>query len=106
MILFNKLDKDVISVNINRNQSRVTVTGHIEPSSVLNKIKSTGKYAEMWPYVPHNLVAYPYVAGVYDKKAPSGFVRKAPQAMPSPDALTEKYTWMFNDENSDACSVM
>jgi len=93
-------------VNVNRKQSRVTVSGHIEPGAVLKKVKSTGKKAELWPYVPYTMVAYPYVAGVYDKKAPSGFVRKAPQAMPSPNAMVEKYTWLFNDENPNACSIM
>ncbi|RWW28139.1 hypothetical protein GW17_00007406, partial [Ensete ventricosum] len=67
--------RGVTNVTVNRKQSRVTVTGHIEAKEVARKIKSTGKRAEAWPYVPYSLVAYPYAAGAYDKKAPPGFVR-------------------------------
>lgn len=84
----------------------MTVSGYIEPKRVLERIASIGKRAEVWPYVSYNLVAYPYVGGVYDKKAPSGFVRSAPQAMPSPNAIDIKYTSLFSDENPNACSVM
>ncbi|RRT76392.1 hypothetical protein B296_00023257, partial [Ensete ventricosum] len=96
----------VTNVNVNRKQSRVTVTGHIEAKQVLERIESTGKKAELWPYVPYNLVAYPYVAGAYDKKAPSGFVRNAAQAVPNPNAPEEQYMSLFSDDNPNACSVM
>ncbi|KAJ6796950.1 heavy metal-associated isoprenylated plant protein 21-like [Iris pallida] len=98
--------RGVISAEVNRKTSRVTVRGHVEASTVLKKVKSTGKHAELWPYVPYNLVSYPYVPGVYDKKAPAGFVRKSAQAVASPNALEEKYTWLFNDDNPNACSIM
>ncbi|EXB65622.1 hypothetical protein L484_025888 [Morus notabilis] len=94
------------SVDVNRKQSRVTVTGYVEPNKVLKKVKSTGKRAEFWPYVPYNLVAYPYVAQAYDKKAPSGYVKNVVQALPSPNAPDEKFTSMFSDENPNACSIM
>ncbi|KAK9226678.1 hypothetical protein WN943_011726 [Citrus x changshan-huyou] len=42
------------SVEVNRKQSRVTVTGYVDPNKVLKKVKSTGKRAEFWPYVPYN----------------------------------------------------
>ncbi|KAF3953559.1 hypothetical protein CMV_021010 [Castanea mollissima] len=98
--------KGAKSVEVDRKQSRVTVTGYVEPNKVLNKIKSTGKRAEFWPYVPYNLVAYPYVAQAYDKKAPSGFVKNAVQAQPDPNAIDEKLTSLFSDENPNACSIM
>ncbi|KAM3693518.1 hypothetical protein ACB098_08G171500 [Castanea mollissima] len=98
--------KGAKSVDVDRKQSRVTVTGYVEPNKVLNKIKSTGKRAEFWPYVPYNLVAYPYVAQAYDKKAPSGFVKNAVQAQPDPNAIDEKLTSLFSDENPNACSIM
>ncbi|KAF5451000.1 heavy metal-associated isoprenylated plant protein 22-like [Juglans microcarpa x Juglans regia] len=99
--------KGVKTVNVDRKQSRVTVTGYAEPNKVLNKVKSTGKKAEFWPYVPYNLVAYPYVAQAYDKKAPSGFVKNVVQALPSPNATDEKLTSLFSDENPNAyCSIM
>ncbi|XP_017701781.2 heavy metal-associated isoprenylated plant protein 22-like [Phoenix dactylifera] len=98
--------KGVTSVDVNRKQSRVTVSGHVEPNKVLKKVKSTGKVAEFWPYVPYHLVAYPYVAGAYDKKAPSGFVRNVPQAQPIPNATDVKYMALFSDDNPNACSIM
>ncbi|KAE8022822.1 hypothetical protein FH972_008591 [Carpinus fangiana] len=94
------------SVVVNRKQSRVTVTGYVEPNKVLKKVKSTGKKAEFWPYVEYNLVAYPYVAQAYDKKAPAGYVKNVVQALPSPNAPDEKLTTLFSDENPNACSIM
>ncbi|CAI0450758.1 unnamed protein product [Linum tenue] len=101
--------KGVKSVEVIRKQSRVVVTGHVEPNKVLKKILRTGKKAEFWPYVQYNLVAYPYVAGAYDKKAPSGYVRNVVQALPNPSAPTgagEHFTTMFSDDNPNGCSVM
>lgn len=93
-------------MEVNRKQSRVTVTGYVDPNKVLKKVKSTGKRAEFWPYVQYNLVAYPYVAQAYDKKAPSGYVKNVVQALPSPNATEERLTTLFSDENPNACSVM
>ncbi|KAK8659484.1 hypothetical protein V6N13_029685 [Hibiscus sabdariffa] len=98
--------KGVKSVDVNRKQSRVTVTGYVEPNKVLKRVKNTGKRAEFWPYVPYNLVAYPYVAQAYDKKAPPGYVKKAEQALQSPNAVDEKFVTLFSDENPNACSIM
>ena len=107
----------VESVEINRKQQKVTVVGYVEAGKVLKKAQSTGKKAEIWPYVPYSLVSQPYVAGTYDKRAPPGYVRSAdPGYMPSVavhhhqqqqlgrphDHLTD----MFNDENPNSCSVM
>ncbi|KAJ7943030.1 Heavy metal-associated isoprenylated plant protein [Quillaja saponaria] len=99
--------KGAKSVEVNRKESRVTVTGYVEPNKVLKKIRRTGKKrAEFWPYIPYNLVAYPYAAQAYDKKAPAGYVRNVVQALPNPDAPDEKFTTMFSDENTNACSIM
>ncbi|KAJ7943028.1 Heavy metal-associated isoprenylated plant protein [Quillaja saponaria] len=98
--------KGVKSVDVNRKQSRVTVTGYVDPNKVLKKVKSTGKRAEFWPYVPYNLVAYPYVSQAYDKKAPAGYVKNVVQALSSPNATDEKFTTLFSDENPNACSIM
>ncbi|KAF9626544.1 hypothetical protein IFM89_034957 [Coptis chinensis] len=65
----------VKSVDINRKQQKVIVSGYVEANKVLKKAKSTGKKAEIWPYVPYNLVAHPYTAQAYDKRAPPGYVR-------------------------------
>ncbi|XP_043701601.1 heavy metal-associated isoprenylated plant protein 21-like [Telopea speciosissima] len=98
--------KGVKSVDLSRKQSRVTVSGYVDPNKVLKRIKSTGKKAEFWPYVPYNLVSYPYVSQAYDKKAPAGFVRNVVQALPSPNAPDEKLTTLFSDDNPNACSIM
>ncbi|XP_020571592.1 heavy metal-associated isoprenylated plant protein 23-like [Phalaenopsis equestris] len=100
--------KGVKSVDINLKQQKVTVTGYVEPNKVLKKVQSTGKKAELWPYVPYNLVVEPYAAQAYDKKAPPGYVRNsegvtvARQESKQEDQITD----MFNDENPNACSVM
>ncbi|KAH6760189.1 Heavy metal transport/detoxification superfamily protein [Perilla frutescens var. hirtella] len=96
------------SVEINRKQQKVTVTGYVEQSKVLKKAKSTGKKAEIWPYVPYNLVAQPYAPQAYDKKAPPGFVRKVenPAANAAVVKFEDPYMAMFSDENPNACSIM
>ncbi|KAA0046312.1 hypothetical protein IC582_021980 [Cucumis melo] len=98
--------KGVKSVKVDRKQSKVTVNGYAEATKVLKKVESTGKKAELWPYVPYNSVAYPYVPQAYDKKAPPGYVKKAPQALPVDEALDQRLTMMFSDENPNACSIM
>ncbi|KAI3976625.1 hypothetical protein MKX01_008483 [Papaver californicum] len=98
--------KGVRSVDVNRKQSKVTVSGYVEPNKVLKRVQSTGKKAEFWPYIPYNLVAYPYVAQAYDKKAPSGYVKNVVQALPSPNNPEEKLTTLFSDDNPNACSIM
>ncbi|XAR71398.1 hypothetical protein NMG60_11028645 [Bertholletia excelsa] len=99
--------KGVKSVDVNRKQSRVMVSGYVDPNKVLKKVKSTGKRAEFWPYVPYNLVYYPYASGAYDKRAPAGFVRNVAQAVPSgPNPPEERFTYLFSDDNPNACSIM
>ncbi|CAI8605527.1 unnamed protein product [Vicia faba] len=98
--------KGVKQVEVNRKQSKVTVSGYIDRNMVLKKIQNTGKRAEFWPYIPYNLVAYPYISQAYDKKAPSGYVKNSMQALSSPNAMDEKLTNLFNDENPNACSIM
>ncbi|KAJ1264170.1 hypothetical protein BS78_09G242300 [Paspalum vaginatum] len=99
--------RGVTSVAVNPKQSKCTVTGHIEPAKVLQRVRRTGKKtAGMWPYVPYTIPTYPYVGGAYDKKAPAGFVRSVPQAMAEPDAPEVTYMTMFSDDNANACAVM
>ncbi|KAJ7956868.1 Heavy metal-associated isoprenylated plant protein [Quillaja saponaria] len=98
----------VKSVEINRKQQKVTVTGYVEASKVLKKAKSTGKKAEIWPYVPYNLVAQPYAVQNYDKKAPPGYVRKT-ETTATTGTVTryeDPYITMFSDDNPNACSIM
>uniref|UniRef100_A0A7N0V7B1 HMA domain-containing protein n=1 Tax=Kalanchoe fedtschenkoi TaxID=63787 RepID=A0A7N0V7B1_KALFE len=98
----------VKSVEINRKQQKVSVTGYVEPSKVLKKAKTTGKKCEIWPYVPYNLVAQPYTAGAYDKKAPPGYVRKVESNTTTGTVAKyeDPYITMFSDENPNACSIM
>ncbi|KAL0412386.1 UNVERIFIED_CONTAM: Heavy metal-associated isoprenylated plant protein 26 [Sesamum radiatum] len=52
----------------------------------------------------------PYAPGVYDKKAPAGYVRKAEDPQVSQLARASstevRYTTAFSDENPAACVVM
>lgn len=85
----------------------MTVTGHVDPNKVLNKVKNTGKKrAEFWPYIEHNLVAYPYIAGAYDKRAPAGYCKDVPQAYPTYSVPQENMSSLFSDDNPNACSIM
>ncbi|XP_060215784.1 heavy metal-associated isoprenylated plant protein 20-like [Lycium barbarum] len=88
--------KGVKSVEISRKESRVTVTGYVERSKALKKVQNAGKNAEIWPYLKDNLVSYPYVPGIYDKKAPSGYVKNDPQTLQFPSTPNERFTSMFS----------
>ncbi|XP_059432947.1 heavy metal-associated isoprenylated plant protein 23 [Corylus avellana] len=98
----------VKSVDISRKQQKVTVIGNVEASKVLKKAKSTGKRAEIWPYVPYNLVAQPYTAQAYDKKAPPGYVRNVENTATTGTVTRyeDPYSTMFSDDNANACSIM
>ncbi|XP_042493792.1 heavy metal-associated isoprenylated plant protein 23-like [Macadamia integrifolia] len=99
--------KGAKSVDVNLKQQKVTVTGYVEPNKVLKKAQSTGKKAEFWPYVPYSLVAHPYAAQAYDKKAPPGYVRNVEtHGISNLSKQEEQYTTMFSDENPNACSIM
>lgn len=94
------------SFDVNQKLQKVTVTGSVDAKEVLEEVQNTGKTAEIWPFVPYNLVAYPYVSGAYDKKAPTGFVRNVPQAVGDPKSPEMKLMVLFNDDNPNACSIM
>lgn len=103
--------KGVKTVDIDPKASKVTVVGYVHPSKVVSHISHrTGKKAELWPYVPYDMVDHPYAQGVYDKKAPSGYVRYSND--PNMNQLARasstevRYTTAFSDENTAACSVM
>ena len=83
------------------------MSGYIDPNKVLKKVKSIGKRAEFWPYIPYNLVYYPYASQTYDKRAPAGYVRNVTQAAPTgPNPPEERFTYLFSDDNPNACSIM
>uniref|UniRef100_M1BDY7 Metal ion binding protein n=1 Tax=Solanum tuberosum TaxID=4113 RepID=M1BDY7_SOLTU len=98
--------KGVKSVEVIRKQSKVIINGYVDPNRVLKKIKSTGKRAEFWPYVPYNVVYYPHAPQAYDKRAPAGMVKNVPQALLAPNATEEKFAYLFSDDNPSACSIM
>jgi len=95
--------KGVKSVDVDMKTQKVTVTGFMDPKKVIAAAKTTKKKVEIWPYVPYTMVAHPYIAGAYDKKAPPNLVRKVEDSM---TPMEEQYTTMFSDENPDACSIM
>ncbi|CAN1134535.1 Heavy metal-associated isoprenylated plant protein 26 [Linum perenne] len=103
--------KGVTKVEVERKANKVTVTGYVDSSKVISGLAHrTGKRAEPWPYVPYDVVAHPYAVGVYDKKAPSGYVRRADDPGVSQLARASstevRYTTAFSDDNPAACSIM
>ncbi|XP_076898742.1 heavy metal-associated isoprenylated plant protein 26-like [Bidens hawaiensis] len=105
--------KGVTSVEVDPKKSKLTVVGYVEPNKVLHRVRHhTGKKAEMWPYVPYDVVDRPYVPGVYDKKAPPGYVRNVEAVDPQTVSLARassteiRYMTAFSDENPTACTVM
>ncbi|XP_031119626.1 heavy metal-associated isoprenylated plant protein 24 [Ipomoea triloba] len=99
--------KGAKSVDVDLKQQKATVTGFVDAKKVMKAAKSTGKKCEPWPYVPYAMVAHPYVAGVYDKKAPPNFVRATNDpAIANLNPMEEQFTLMFSDENPNACSIM
>ncbi|KAB5541593.1 hypothetical protein DKX38_014567 [Salix brachista] len=103
--------KGVNQVVVDRKANKVTVVGYVEPAKVISRVAlRTGKKAELWPYVPYDTVAHPYTAGVYDKKAPAGYVRnnQDPQVaqFARASSFEVRYTNAFSDENTSACAVM
>ncbi|KAL0376239.1 UNVERIFIED_CONTAM: Heavy metal-associated isoprenylated plant protein 26 [Sesamum calycinum] len=103
--------KGVTSVDVSPKQNKLTVTGYVDPEKVVARVAHrTGKKAELWPYVPYDVVEHPYAPGVYDKKAPAGYVRKAEDPQVSQLARASstevRYTTAFSDENPAACVVM
>ncbi|KAL5982087.1 hypothetical protein ACLOJK_016156 [Asimina triloba] len=100
--------KGVQSVDIDRKQNKVSVTGYVTANKVMKKVQSTGKKAEPWPYVPYKVVANAFTIESWDKKAPPGYVRNVEAlSVSNPGAKEEdEYINMFSDENTNACSIM
>lgn len=103
--------KGVQQVDIERKANKVTVVGYVDPGKVVARISHrTGKKAELWPYVPYDIVEHPYAQGVYDRKAPAGYVRYSqdPQMnqLARASSTEVRYTTAFSDENPTACTVM
>ncbi|XP_050228706.1 heavy metal-associated isoprenylated plant protein 27 [Mercurialis annua] len=104
--------KGVTNVEIDPKQSKLTVTGYVDPNKVLRRVRyRTGKRADLWPYIPYDVVPHPYAPGAYDKRAPPGYVRNAlddPQVAPLARATSfeVKTTTAFSDDNPNACVVM
>ncbi|KAG8373773.1 hypothetical protein BUALT_Bualt11G0060000 [Buddleja alternifolia] len=96
--------KGVKSVEVNRKQSQVTVSGYVDPNKVLKRVKDTGKRAEFWPYIPYNIVHNPHLSQLYDKRAPAGFVRNV--TVPVLNPTEERISYLFSDDNPNACSIM
>ncbi|KAL6222248.1 hypothetical protein ACLB2K_005640 [Fragaria x ananassa] len=104
--------KGVTSVEVDPKQSKLTVIGYVDPDKVLHRVRHrTGKKADLWPYVPYDVVEHPYAPVAYDRKAPPGYVKNV---LADPEAATlarassteVKYTTAFSDENPNACVLM
>lgn len=103
--------KGVTSVDISPKQHKLTVVGYVDPDRVVSRVAHrTGKKAELWPYVPYDVVDHPYAAGVYDKKAPAGYVRNSEDPrinqLARASSTEVRYTTAFSDENPQACAIM
>ncbi|CAL5402289.1 hypothetical protein HYC85_017246 [Camellia sinensis] len=103
--------KGVQSVDVDRKQHRLTVAGYVDPAKVVARVAHrTGKRAEIWPYVPYDAVEHPYAPGVYDRKAPAGYVRYSEDPrvnqLARASSTEVRYTTAFSDENPAACAVM
>ncbi|KAI4371253.1 hypothetical protein MLD38_019514 [Melastoma candidum] len=98
----------VNKVQVDRKLSKVSVTGYVDQAKVLKAAKSTGKKAEIWPYVPFTIVQQPYDPKAYDKRAPAGHVRNVEFSANVNNIVPvyDPYTNMFSDENPNACSIM
>ncbi|XP_059460252.1 heavy metal-associated isoprenylated plant protein 26-like [Corylus avellana] len=101
----------VKQVTVERKAHKVTVVGYVDPARVVSRLQHrTNKRAEIWPYLPYDVVDHPYAPGVYDRKAPAGYVRNVQD--PQMSYLTRasstevRYTTAFSDENPSACSIM
>lgn len=103
--------KGVTNVEADPKQSKLTVTGYVDPDEVLQRVRQrTGKKADFWPYIPYNVVDHPYAPGVYDQKAPPGYVRNVLEdpeaaALARASPIEVRYTTAFSDENPNACVV-
>nr|GMC89549.1 heavy metal-associated isoprenylated plant protein 26-like [Ipomoea batatas] len=87
------------------------VRSYVDPDRVVARVAHrTGKKVELWPYVPYDVVAHPYAPGVYDKKAPAGYVRRAEDPhvyqLARASSTEVRYTTAFSDDNPAACAVM
>ncbi|CAN1139066.1 Heavy metal-associated isoprenylated plant protein 24, partial [Linum perenne] len=90
--------KGAKKVEVDMKQQKATVTGYIDPKKVLKAAQSTKKKVELWPYVPYTLVANPYVAQAYDKKAPPNHVRAVPAtAIIDQTTVDDHYTTLFSE---------
>ncbi|XP_057512329.1 heavy metal-associated isoprenylated plant protein 26-like [Actinidia eriantha] len=103
--------KGVQSVDIEPKQHKLTVGGYVDPDKVVARVAHrTGKKVEIWPYIPYDTVGHPYAAGVYDRKAPAGYVRYSEDPRVNQQARASstevRYTTAFSDENPAACVVM
>lgn len=94
-------------------KNKLTVTGFVDPVNLLKRVsRKTRKKAELWPFIPYTMVDHPYAPGVYDKKAPAGYVRNAAAVNPQISELAragseeQRYISAFSDENPNACAVM
>ncbi|XP_031116574.1 heavy metal-associated isoprenylated plant protein 26-like [Ipomoea triloba] len=103
--------KGVTSTQVEPKQHKLTVVGYVDPDRVVARVAHrTGKKVELWPYVPYDVVAHPYAPGVYDKKAPAGYVRRAEDPhvyqLARASSTEVRYTTAFSDDNPAACAVM
>ncbi|XP_077246262.1 heavy metal-associated isoprenylated plant protein 26-like [Tasmannia lanceolata] len=104
--------KGVNEIDVDRKQQKLTVVGYVDPKKVLKRVRwRTGKKADLWPYVPYDVVYHPYAPGAYDKKAPPGYVRNVMDdpnlnSLARASSTEERFSTAFSDENPKSCAIM
>ncbi|GMH06565.1 hypothetical protein Nepgr_008405 [Nepenthes gracilis] len=108
--------RGVTQLELDPKQHKLTVIGYVDADKVLQRVRHrTGKKAEFWPYVPYDAVehlVHPYAPGIYDRKAPPGYVRDTQLVNPEVSGLARasstevKYSTAFSDDNPNACVVV
>nr|GEW06631.1 ribonuclease H-like domain-containing protein [Tanacetum cinerariifolium] len=73
--------KGVTSVSIEPKQHKLTVVEYVEPHKVVSRVAHrTGKKAELWPYVPYDVVEHPYAQGEGTIRRSLYGLKQAPRA--------------------------
>ncbi|KAF8377801.1 hypothetical protein HHK36_031186 [Tetracentron sinense] len=59
--LLDRSNSWVTQVEVDAKQNKLTVIGYVDPNKVLKRVRHrTGKKAELWPYVPYDVVPHIY----------------------------------------------
>ncbi|CAA6673562.1 unnamed protein product [Spirodela intermedia] len=106
----------VDSVEIDRDQQKVTVTGYVAPDKVLKLVRRTGRKAEFWPN-PYDEEFHPYAAEYLEDSVfystynyyQHGYNADTQGYFPDPPhshVVGDDAAALFTDDNVHACAIM